>query len=187
MEVVSREEWKARSEVRHFDVKLPLNHVIILHTVTRFCATKEQCVRTLQAVQTMHLDARGWWDVSYNFLVGGDGRIYEGRGWKKSGAHSVNFNTKSLGIAFIGNYEKYNPTDAMLNATLNFITCGVMKGYLTPTREIHGHKDVACTLSPGKFLYEKIREWDNYKGGRLNLYNCKPLGIPVVEWDELDY
>lgn len=38
----------------------------------------------------------------YNFLVGGDGLIYEGRGWGKKGAHTFGFNSQSVGIAFIG-------------------------------------------------------------------------------------
>lgn len=40
----------------------------------------------------------------FSFLVGNDGRIYEGAGWHKIGAHTRGFNTRSLGIAFIGDY-----------------------------------------------------------------------------------
>jgi hypothetical protein len=29
-----------------------------------------------------------WGDIAYNFMVGGDGAVYEGRGWDKQGAHS---------------------------------------------------------------------------------------------------
>ncbi|GFQ92964.1 hypothetical protein TNCT_197241, partial [Trichonephila clavata] len=30
-------------------------------------------------------------DISYNFLVGGDGQINEGRGWKAVGAHTNSY------------------------------------------------------------------------------------------------
>lgn len=50
------------------------------------------------------MNRRGWTDIGYNFLVGEDGNVYEGRGWGKKGAHSVPFNGKSIGICIIGDY-----------------------------------------------------------------------------------
>lgn len=41
----------------------------------------------------------------FSFLIGGDGNVYEGAGWHKVGAHTRGYNTRSLGIAFIGNYQ----------------------------------------------------------------------------------
>ena len=38
------------------------------------------------------------------FQVGGDGLIYEGRGWNKTGTHTIGFNDRSIGISFIGTY-----------------------------------------------------------------------------------
>lgn len=68
-----------------------------------------------------------WSDLGYSFLVGGDGRIYEGRGWKGVGAHTVNYNSISLGISFMGNFDKERPSAAMINAARNLIDCGVQK------------------------------------------------------------
>ena len=31
------------------------------------------------------MDGNGWWDIGYNFLIGEDGRIYEGRGFHIQG------------------------------------------------------------------------------------------------------
>ena len=39
----------------------------------------------------------GWSDIGYNFLVGEDGNIYEGRGWGKVGAHARGHNSDSIG------------------------------------------------------------------------------------------
>lgn len=173
VEIVTRKEWAARPFWRNWTMKLPVNHVIIQHTVTSFCYTKPQCIRKVQAMQNDHIDNQAWGDIAYNFIVGGDGRIYEGRGWSRTGTHSINFNTNSIGIAFIGNFMKDKPTKNMLDAVLNLIECGVQSGYLTPTREIHGHRDVGCTLSPGDKLYAIIRTWDNYKGGQIRDYDCQ--------------
>jgi hypothetical protein len=39
----------------------------------------------------------GWADIGYNFLVGEDGNIYTGRDWTNVGAHTVGYNSKSIG------------------------------------------------------------------------------------------
>jgi N-acetylmuramoyl-L-alanine amidase len=50
------------------------------------------------------MDTNGWIDIGYNFLVGEDGNIYEGRGWNNVGAHATNWNSKSIGICVIGDF-----------------------------------------------------------------------------------
>ena len=67
----------------------------------------------------------GWDDIGYNFLVGGDGKIYEGRGWDRVGAQVENWNSKSVGISFIGSFMQTQPTAAALQAAKDLITCGV--------------------------------------------------------------
>ncbi|KAF9805818.1 hypothetical protein SFRURICE_009450 [Spodoptera frugiperda] len=36
--------------------------------------------------------------------VGGEGSVYEGRGWESVGAHAVSYNVKSIGICMIGDF-----------------------------------------------------------------------------------
>lgn len=40
--------------------------------------------------------------------MGGDGKIYEAAGWHKVGAHTIGYNTRSLGLAFIGTFTGIN-------------------------------------------------------------------------------
>ncbi|KAH9375601.1 hypothetical protein HPB48_013815 [Haemaphysalis longicornis] len=71
-----------------------------------------------------------WWDIGYNFVIGGDGRVYEGRGFGVEGAHTLGHNTDSLGIAFTGDYRHTRPSDKMLAAAQRLIECGVRQvGY----------------------------------------------------------
>lgn len=51
------------------------------------------------------MNNKNWEDIGYTFLVGEDGNIYEGRGWGKHGAHSIPYNSKSIGICMIGNFN----------------------------------------------------------------------------------
>ncbi|GIY99303.1 peptidoglycan-recognition protein SC2 [Caerostris extrusa] len=180
--IVSRDQWRARNAMRVRKIRVPVNHIIILHTVTNFCSSQQQCTRAVQFVQDMHLDDRGWWDIAYNFLVGGDGQIYEGRGWQHTASFAINYNTIAYGVAFIGNFNRDTPSELMLNATQNFIRCGIRK----VTYEIHGHRDVSCTESPGNNLYSEIRNWNNFKGGRMPNYHCKKLERPIVNRDAIN-
>lgn len=48
--------------------------------------------------------------VCFSFIVGGDGTVFEGRGWGVVGAHTKYNNDDSLGIAFMGNFNsKFTP------------------------------------------------------------------------------
>lgn len=62
------------------------------------------------------MDHNKWSDIGYNFLVGEDGLVYEGRGWGKRGAHCPKFNPKSIGICVIGNF-----TSTLINISLLFL------------------------------------------------------------------
>ena len=61
-----------------------------------------------------------YWDIGYSFLIGGDGRVYEGRGWGKQGGHTTCYNHLSYGVSFIGNFQEKNPNATMLQAYEKF-------------------------------------------------------------------
>jgi N-acetylmuramoyl-L-alanine amidase len=55
-------------------------------------------------MQNHHMDRNGWADIGYNFVVGEDGRVYTARGALRVGTHAAGCNSRSLGIAVIGNF-----------------------------------------------------------------------------------
>ncbi|MEE8410678.1 MAG: N-acetylmuramoyl-L-alanine amidase, partial [Myxococcota bacterium] len=59
----------------------------------------------LRQIQAFHLDARGWCDVGYHFLVTVDGVIWEGRQLEHLGAHIRNHNIGNIGMAFVGCFD----------------------------------------------------------------------------------
>lgn len=73
----------------------------------------------VRGIYAYHTIGRGYCDIAYNFLIGADGTIYEGRygGIARTviGAHATNFNTGSSGIALMGNYTSTTPSGAMQN------------------------------------------------------------------------
>lgn len=58
-------------------------------------------------------------DIGYNFLVGEDGKAYEGRGWGVEGEHADGFNRNSIGEIPSGNerYKLYNMQVVMMHLT----------------------------------------------------------------------
>jgi N-acetylmuramoyl-L-alanine amidase len=56
-------------------------------------------------MQNHHMDRNGWVDIGYNFVVGEDGRVYTGRGSGFVGAHAAGCNSRSMGIAIIGDFR----------------------------------------------------------------------------------
>ena len=69
----------------------------------------------------------GWSDIGYNFLVGEDGRAYEGRGWDNQGAHATSWNSLSHGTCVIGDFTNRLPNAAALQAVDDLIDCGVQQ------------------------------------------------------------
>ncbi|RWS18382.1 peptidoglycan recognition protein 2 precursor-like protein, partial [Leptotrombidium deliense] len=90
---ISRKEWNA-SEPKEPSVYInPVPHVFIHHSAGDFeCSSFLQCSESVRRIQRFHQDDRGWDDIGYNWLIGGDGNVYEGRNWDKEGAHTLSFN-----------------------------------------------------------------------------------------------
>lgn len=101
----------------------------------------------------------------YNFLVGEDGNVYEGRGWNTVGGHVPYWGIVSQGIGVMGNFQHTPPNAAALTALQDLLTCLVGNHKLTPDYKLYGHRDVAHTNCPGQEFYEVIKAWSHYDSG----------------------
>lgn len=121
-----------------------------------------ECVRAVRDIQDYHIETKGWDDIGYNFLIGGDGSVYVGRGWDYKGAHSRIFNQRSICIAFIGSYFKHSPPQRSLNAAQQLMQEGVEMNKLSKDYRLYGHRQLIPTISPGNRLYEIIQTWSHW-------------------------
>ncbi|XP_028711999.1 peptidoglycan recognition protein 1 [Peromyscus leucopus] len=161
---VPRSEWKARPSECSQRLQHPVRYVVISHTAGSPCASPASCEQQARNVQHYHMSTLGWCDVAYNFLIGEDGHVYEGRGWNIKGDHTgPTWNPISIGITFMGNYMDRVPPKRAIRAALNLLDCGVAQGFLRSNYEVKGHRDVQNTLSPGDQLYEIIQQWKHYR------------------------
>nr|ATL64823.1 peptidoglycan recognition protein SA [Bombus impetuosus]ATL64827.1 peptidoglycan recognition protein SA [Bombus picipes] len=161
-QIIGRSEWADVDAKSINYLIIPIPYVIIHHTVTAECDTRSTCIAQAENIRSYHMDSNGWDDIGYSFLIGGDGNIYEGRGWNREGAHTIGYNKKSVAIGFIGNFQEKAASDKMLNAAHKLIHCGKSEGILRADVRVIGAKQVTATKSPGSQLQKQIRNWPEW-------------------------
>lgn len=108
------------------------------------------------------MESVNWDDIGYNFLVGGDGAAYEGRGWENQGAHTKGYNTGSICIAFIGTFTQYEPPARQINVAKRLIEEGVRLNKIAKDYKVYGHRQFYATESPGEKLFNLLVKWDHW-------------------------
>ncbi|XP_054261930.1 peptidoglycan-recognition protein SB2-like [Macrosteles quadrilineatus] len=87
----------------------PIPNVIFTYnTGTKPCLINTQCEKAVRDLQKSHMVDQEKPDIGYNFIVGGDGKVYEGRGWDFLPERNDRFPElygRSVEFGFIGNYE----------------------------------------------------------------------------------
>nr|XP_029722034.1 peptidoglycan-recognition protein LE-like isoform X6 [Aedes albopictus] len=159
LRIVTRNEWLAQPPKENLTrLKLPVNRVIIAHTATENCQTQSSCVYRMRFLQEQHIGILNLGDIGYNFAIGGDGNLYEGRGWLKAGAFLPGQNSKSEGIAFIGHYNREQPTEEQMDLLDALLENGTRSGYLTEDFKLYGERQWHKTDSPGHLLYDRLKK-----------------------------
>jgi len=141
----------------------PVPYVVIHHSEGRNCTTKTECINVVKTMQINDMNNNEWADIGFNFLVGGDGNIYEGRGWERVGTHATGYNSLSIGICFLGDYSTTAPDNTMVDPVLQLIQCGMDDGWITVEHMTIGHVQAVITDCPGDALYELIQTWPDFE------------------------
>lgn len=136
----------------------PAKFVIVAHTVTTNCYKEFNCQTVVKGIQAYDLK-NNLCDITYNFVIGGDGNIYEGRGWGKNGDHTYGFNCDSVGIAFLGNYNLQRLTRKMISAFKLLLEEGLKIGEIAEDYKLFGQSQVRDSESPGVHVMEIIKKW----------------------------
>ncbi|XP_058822428.1 peptidoglycan-recognition protein LB isoform X1 [Topomyia yanbarensis] len=160
---VTRDAWDAHPPKLVEKFTGPIPYVIIHHSYQpAACYDEKECQKAMQIMQRMHQQDRGWNDIGYSFAVGGDGRIYQGRGFNVIGAHAPRYNDKSVGICLIGDWRFDLPSKKMINAVHSLIEYGVYNNIIASNYTLIGHRQTRPTDCPGDRLYKEIQDWPHY-------------------------
>jgi hypothetical protein len=132
------------------DLRGVLNTIVVHHSAVPHAGPNE--------IQSLHMDGRGFADVAYHFLIDSAGTIYEGREIGIRGAHVEGFNTGSVGVVWLGNFNEEQPSKAQL-ASLRALVDYLR--YTYGIRYLAGHKDYPGqspdgTECPGDNLYRLL-------------------------------
>ena len=155
--VVTRSQWGARA--RSCTPSHTPNRLTVHHTDTPNNDTLTMAARVRQ-IQSYHIDTRGWCDIGYHFLIGQDGKVYQGRVETVMGAHVANDNSNNVGISFIGTYDTTVPSAAVLDAGAKIIKAmSRTYGIALNRTKIKGHRQVGTTETtcPGDALYNRLQ------------------------------
>lgn len=184
--MVKRKEWGARPPKKIVHMNTPVTVLFIHHTDMQSCHTLEECNTEMRIIQNFHMDVRGWNDIAYNYLIGEDGRVYEGRGWNEVGSHTLGWNDVSIAFSVMGNYTAHIPNTAAIAAIFGLMDCAMTLNKLTSDFKMFGHRDVRPTSCPGEAFYQLIRTWKHYDHGKP----VKPTPTPPlasfyeqIKWD----
>lgn len=117
---------------------------IIIHC----SATAEYKNFTAADIRRWHTDkpprGRGWSDIGYHYVVQLDGTVEQGRDVDIVGAHCTGHNTHSIGVCYVGGYDrdgrtpKDTRTELQKNALLNLL---LNLKSMYPQAAICGHHD----------------------------------------------
>ncbi|MFH8759890.1 peptidoglycan recognition protein family protein [Streptomyces atroolivaceus] len=181
--IVTRKGWGADESLRERDFAYTstVKAAFVHHSATGNNYTCAQAPSVLRSIYRYHVKSSGWRDFGYNFAVDKCGKIYEGRagGVSKAvlGAHTLGFNTNSMGIAVLGTYSSKNPPAAAVTAVakltawklglfgrnpkgkITLVSGGsgkYKKGAKATLHVISGHRDGFATECPGIRLYKKL-------------------------------
>lgn len=117
MNIIGRKHWGAKpptsTQGQHVN---DIHTLVVHHTVGKRPYTAVGAARELRNMQNYHMNANGWSDIGYNLVIDGWGRVWEGRGIRRVGAHTANHNTGTIGVSFMGDYRKYKLNSRQLKA-----------------------------------------------------------------------
>ena len=175
--VIPREAWGADESIVRADPAYAdrLRFAVVHHTAGELPVAPEESAALVRAIQRYHVEGNGWNDIGYNFLLDGFGQIFEGRrgGIDRNviGAHALGFNTGSVGVAVLGNFERQAPPPGVHPTLVSLLAWRLDVGHVDPlalvdvvsttgvprtVRAISGHRDVGSTACPGKLLYPSL-------------------------------
>ena len=184
--IVTRSEWGADERIKRAKGNCkrsfhPLKQLFVHHTAGS--NRDYNGAPTMRAIYAYHVRSRGWCDIGYNFVIDWDGTIFEGR-WARdyrpwevhdsenhrnlavTGAHVANYNSGSVGISLMGNFQSVAPPRKMQRSLLRLLAWEVDRHGLKPKGThvfngrrmsiIAGHRDAGTTACPGNKVNAKL-------------------------------
>jgi peptidoglycan hydrolase-like protein with peptidoglycan-binding domain len=182
--IITRAQWGADESLRgSTTLSSTVKAITIHHTAGSNTYTQDTAAAQIRGIYAYDTKTLGWADIAYNFLVDKWGRIYEGRAGSITkavrGAHAMGFNTDTMGVAALGNYETASAPAAMVDGLAKVAGWKLSQYGVNPTGKatltsqggtgtkygagvtatldaIHPHQSTSYTLCPGQYLTPQL-------------------------------
>lgn len=163
--------------------------LVVHHTAIQNTGDDRPSDEKMRALYEMHANGRGWGDIGYHYVIGDDGKIFEGKagGDYVVGGHVYCGNVGTIGVAMMGNFDVEKPTQAQMRS-LQWLLITLSKRYRidpdavtkfhgkdVPT--ILGHRNLLSTDCPGYYVAETLNQVRTNVA--RNDYST-PIRFPVV-------
>lgn len=192
-DAVNQSEWRAGLPAPDYTRQFSEVHNLIVHH-SAGSNTATDYTQVVRDIYLYHTQEHGWSDIGYNYVVAQDGTIFKARdpaGGEQSdvkGAHFCGYNSGTMGVCMLGNYELVKVPQPQLDALAHLLTWKCKRDELNPEGVhshplndqlgvIAGHRDGCATACPGDYLYQDLPAMRSQVAE--NLVNCGD--IPVVE------
>ncbi|XP_046396213.1 uncharacterized protein LOC124163381 [Ischnura elegans] len=153
---VQRRQWDVTHSIyRMKGDEDTLSCVVVMNT-GRHCSNASECISSVREVESGKLSSL--WFEPGSFYVGGDGRIYEGRGWSR--AYSFHWLRYCYVVSFLGDFAKEPPSEKAIAAFNDLITMGKYYGTLEKHYKLISMREI-CDYSEwiGDALHDALEGW----------------------------
>ncbi|MFC7402511.1 S-layer homology domain-containing protein [Citricoccus sp. GCM10030269] len=194
--IITRAQWGADESIVQ-DWGTPstdLQAMYVHHTAGSNNYSESGAYAQIRGIFTYHAKTLNWGDIGYQFLVDKYGNIFQGRRGSidkpVQGAQAGGFNTDTIGVSAMGNYEEVGAPAAMVSAIERVLAWQAYRYDVNPTgsvtltqrgkstarwsdgsrhtvRTILGHRDTNFTSCPGQYLYAKLGSIRQHVGAKV--------------------
>ncbi len=156
------------------------NKITIHHTATPTNDSISVEAR-LRQIESEMVFGRNFCGMGYHFIVGQNGKVYEGRPRARVGAHAKGANTNNIGISFMGNYQGALPSAQMREAGATILKMVADEyGIALNRQKVKGHRQVGVTVTdcPGHAMYGHLEAFIDMAKNGTGPIDDDPIGEP---------
>ncbi len=155
--LVPRSRWTSKPPRSNSRPMGRVTRITIHHTAEHGKVATLPDIEGVRRIENYHREGRKWCAIGYHYLIGKDGRVYEGRPAKLQGAHVLSENENNIGISMMGDWDKKLPSARQLSALKAFLE-DTRDRFKVPKSRVYGHRDLNRSVCPGQALHSWLRK-----------------------------
>lgn len=141
-------------------------HLIVHHSAGS--NTSSDWAAVVRSIWNYHANVNGWDDIGYNWVIDGNGVVYEGRGDGIRGAHFCGNNSGTQGNCLLGNFTDTQPSSAARDKVVELLAWQACQYEIDPVASAYhsasgfsfngvaGHRQGCSTACPGDSFYPQM-------------------------------